>query len=86
MSAATAKPATPGPPGSASLAGGPPRTPPRLSNKPRAFVLVSDGQAWSGEVAKSIELAQERRIPLFVVGVGTTVGGVIPDPDDLARR
>ncbi len=57
------------------------RTPPRLTNKPRAFVLVSDGQAWSGEVAKSIELAQERRIPLFVVGVGTTVGGVIPDPD-----
>ena len=80
-SAATAKPAAPGPPGSASVSAAPPRTPPRLTNKPRAFVLVSDGQAWSGEVAKSIELAQERRIPLFVVGVGTTVGGVIPDPD-----
>jgi hypothetical protein len=52
-----------------------------LSRKPRAFVLISDGQAWSGQVAKSIELAQERRIPLFVVGVGTTVGGVIPDPN-----
>ena len=80
-SAATAKPAAPGPPGSASVSAAPQRTPPRLTNKPRAFVLVSDGQAWSGEVAKSIELAQERRIPLFVVGVGTTVGGVIPDPD-----
>jgi VWA domain-containing protein len=52
-----------------------------LPRKPRAFVLISDGQAWSGQVAKSIELAQERRIPLFVVGVGTTVGGVIPDPN-----
>ena len=80
-SAVTAKPAAPGPPGSASVSAAPQRTPPRLTNKPRAFVLVSDGQAWSGEVAKSIELAQERRIPLFVVGVGTTVGGVIPDPD-----
>lgn len=46
----------------------------------RAFVLVSDGQAWSGEVAKSIEMAQSRGIPIFVVGVGTTAGGVIPDP------
>ena len=55
--------------------------PSQLPRKPRAFVLISDGQAWSGQVAKSIELAQERRIPLFVVGVGTTVGGVIPDPN-----
>jgi hypothetical protein len=46
----------------------------------RAFVLVSDGQAWSGEVAKSMALAQEQGIPLHVVGVGTTAGGIIPDP------
>jgi hypothetical protein len=46
----------------------------------KAFVLLSDGQAWSGEVAKSIALAQERGIPLHVVGVGTTAGGIIPDP------
>lgn len=51
----------------------------------RAFVLVSDGQAWSGEVAASIELAQKRNIPIFTVGVGTTTGGVIPDPDDATR-
>lgn len=54
---------------------------PRRSSNPQAFVLVSDGQAWSGSVATSIALAQERRIPLFVVGVGTTVGGVIPEPN-----
>jgi Ca-activated chloride channel family protein len=46
----------------------------------KAFVLVSDGQAWSGEVAKSISLAQAAGIPIHVVGVGTTAGGIIPDP------
>ena len=46
----------------------------------KAFVLVTDGQAWSGEVAKSLALAQERNVPLNVVGIGTTAGGIIPDP------
>jgi Ca-activated chloride channel family protein len=54
---------------------------PSLVNNPKAFVLISDGQAWSGEVAKSMAMAQERGIPLFVIGVGTTVGGVIPEPN-----
>jgi hypothetical protein len=58
-----------------------PGPPPKLSSKPRAFMLVSDGKAWSGSVAKSIDLAQARHIPLFVVGVGTTAGGVIPEPN-----
>jgi hypothetical protein len=60
--------------------GGSPR-PASLVTNPKAFVLISDGQAWSGEVAKSMAMAQERGIPLFVVGVGTTVGGVIPEPN-----
>jgi hypothetical protein len=46
---------------------------------------VSDGQAWSGEVAKSIAAAQNRGVPIFVVGVGTTAGGIIPDPTDPTR-
>ncbi len=46
----------------------------------KVFVLVSDGQAWSGEVARSIALARERDFPIFVVGVGTVTGGVIPEP------
>jgi hypothetical protein len=49
-------------------------------NNSRSFVLISDGQSWSGEVAKSLALAQGRSIPLSVVGVGTTAGGIIPDP------
>jgi len=46
----------------------------------KAFVLVSDGQAWSGEVARSLRTARGRDIPVFVVGVGTTSGGRIPEP------
>jgi Ca-activated chloride channel family protein len=50
------------------------------SSNAKAFVLISDGQAWSGEVATSLDLAQKARIPVHVVGVGTTAGGIIPDP------
>jgi Ca-activated chloride channel family protein len=46
----------------------------------KMFVLISDGQAWSGEVAQSITLARARDIPIFVVGVGTATGGSIPEP------
>jgi Ca-activated chloride channel family protein len=53
---------------------------PGLVGNAKAFVLLSDGQSWSGEVAKSLALAQERGVPLNVVGVGTTAGGLIPDP------
>jgi Ca-activated chloride channel family protein len=46
----------------------------------RAFVLISDGQTWSGEVEKSLALARARNIPIFTVGVGTSGGGFIPSP------
>jgi hypothetical protein len=46
----------------------------------RLLVLLSDGQAWTGEVAGSIRAARARGIPIFVVGVGTSRGGTIPDP------
>jgi len=58
----------------------------RPAHNPRAFILISDGQAWSGSVATSLALAQERGIPVFVVGVGTTAGGVIPEPNRLPGR
>jgi Ca-activated chloride channel family protein len=51
----------------------------------RAFVLVSDGQAWSGEVEQSLALARKQKIPVHVVGVGTTAGGVIPEPQRAAN-
>jgi len=46
----------------------------------KAFILVSDGQDWSGEVAKSLALAKARGIPVYAVGVGTSNGGYIPEP------
>jgi len=44
----------------------------------KLFVLVSDGEVWSGEVEKSLRKAAERQIPIFVVGVGTLSGGPLP--------
>lgn len=45
----------------------------------KLFVLISDGEAWSGEVARSIEKASREHVPLFVVGVGTLGGGALPE-------
>jgi len=43
-------------------------------------VLVSDGQAWSGDVKEALAGARQRGAPMYVVGVGTTGGGFIPEP------
>ena len=51
----------------------------RTSN-PKAFVVISDGQAWSGTVARALADARARGVLVYAVGVGTTAGGVIPDP------
>lgn len=50
------------------------------SGNPKAFVVVSDGQSWSGTVANALATAKAREIPVYVVGVGTTIGGMIPEP------
>ena len=50
------------------------------SGNPKAFLVISDGQAWSGTVATSLQAARASDIPVFVVGIGTTVGGLIPEP------
>ena len=46
----------------------------------KVFVLVSDGQAWSGQVEAALSAARTRGVPLYAVGVGTTAGGIIPAP------
>ena len=48
------------------------------STNAKLFVLLSDGEVWSGEVEKSLRRANERKIPIFVVGVGTLSGGALP--------
>jgi Ca-activated chloride channel family protein len=50
------------------------------SGNPKAFVVISDGQAWSGQVAETLRSARQRQIPVHVVGIGTSVGGMIPEP------
>jgi hypothetical protein len=44
----------------------------------KVFVLMTDGQAWSGEMARALEEARRAEIPVHVVGVGTSYGGYIP--------
>ncbi len=45
----------------------------------KVFVLLSDGESWSGEVARSIERASREHVPLHVIGVGTLGGGALPE-------
>ena len=47
----------------------------------KAFVVLTDGQTWSGNVGQSIEQATSKGIAIFVVGVGTLGGGMIPEPE-----
>jgi von Willebrand factor type A domain len=48
--------------------------------------VITDGQAWSGTVANALQEARDRHIPVYVVGVGTTAGGIIPDPKREANQ
>jgi Ca-activated chloride channel homolog len=50
------------------------------SRNPKAFVVITDGQSWSGSVANALTEARARNIPVYVVGIGTTAGGLIPQP------
>jgi len=50
------------------------------NGNPKAFLVISDGQTWSGTVANAIQDARARQIPVHVVGIGTTTGGMIPEP------
>ena len=47
----------------------------------KLFVMLSDGEDWSGEVARALKTARTNDVPVFVVGVGTTVGAFIPEPE-----
>lgn len=48
------------------------------------FVLISDGETWTGDIGKAIDAAQARGVPIFVVGVGTLAGAPLPDAVDAA--
>ena len=56
------------------------------SKNARAFVVISDGQAWSGDVAKAVVKARSYNAPVYVVGVGTAAGSIIPDPAVIEKK
>ena len=45
----------------------------------KVFVMLSDGESWSGEVARAIDNAVREHVPLHVLGVGTLAGGDLPE-------
>ena len=51
------------------------------TNNPKAFVVISDGQAWSGEVQRALAEAVAQDVTVHVVGVGTTAGAFIPEAE-----
>jgi Ca-activated chloride channel family protein len=50
------------------------------SKNAKTFVIISDGQVWSGDVQHALALAVQRGIMVDVIGVGTSSGGMIPLP------
>jgi Ca-activated chloride channel family protein len=44
----------------------------------KLFVAITDGEVWSGEIAKALQEAKQHNIPVYVVGVGTLGGGPMP--------
>ena len=50
------------------------------STNAKAFVVITDGQTWTGDVSESLEEATRKGISTHVVGVGTLGGGMIPEP------
>jgi len=50
------------------------------STNVKAFVVISDGQSWTGDVATALAQARRQQVPVYVVGVGTTTGAMIPRP------
>jgi Ca-activated chloride channel family protein len=48
----------------------------------KLFVMLSDGESWSGEVARSIDRAVREHVPLNVIGVGTLAGADLPPVAD----
>ena len=46
--------------------------------------MISDGQAWSGQVDRALKAARDLRIPVHVVGIGTTTGALLPEPERFA--
>ena len=49
-----------------------------LSDRSRAIILITDGEEFDGDLSKVSQLAEEKKIALYIMGVGTVEGGPIP--------
>lgn len=56
------------------------------TNNPKTFIVVSDGQAWTGRAATALAAARAADVAVQVIGVGTTTGGFIPQTAGDAAR
>lgn len=54
-------------------------------SSPKAFIVISDGQAWTGKVANALALARAADVSVHVIGVGTDRGGFIPSEGESRR-
>ena len=52
------------------------------SARAKIFALISDGESWTGEVARSLSRTADAHVPVYVVGVGTLGGGMLPEYTD----
>jgi Ca-activated chloride channel homolog len=53
----------------------------RPGDRPRAVVLVTDGEQQQGEIGRGTALVRAAGASLYILGVGTTDGGLIPIVD-----
>jgi Ca-activated chloride channel family protein len=51
------------------------------SSNGKAFVVLTDGQTWSGDVSRSLQTTVAADVPTYVIGVGSVDGGLIPEPE-----
>jgi Ca-activated chloride channel homolog len=50
-------------------------------NTSKAIVVISDGENFEGDAVGSASLAKERGIKVYTIGMGSTIGSLIPKKD-----
>lgn len=55
----------------------------QLQGRPGSILLATDGESLSGDPAKAAAEASKAGVPLYIVGVGTREGAMVPDGADL---
>lgn len=48
------------------------------SKNAKIFVAITDGEVWSGVIGTELQNAKAKKIPIYVVGVGSLGGGLMP--------